>query len=263
MRTISVLGPGASELVGRLAPALDGRVATVERLGPADAGPPPDARSAYGLAPDGSWVGAGADRSLDALLDDLAPDHDVALLAGFPAADAPAVVLDDADEPDRDRDVLVRAPDADAVAADAVREALADVAPRVTLAALVDRATDSPAADRAGAVATFTGRVRAHDDPDDPRTVSLEFERYDGVAAERTATIREELTAREGVFEVLLHHRTGVVPAGEDVVFVVVLAGHRREAFRAVEDGIDRLKAEVPLFKKETTVEDEFWRHER
>ncbi|PSP53856.1 molybdopterin synthase, partial [Halobacteriales archaeon QH_7_68_42] len=50
---------------------------------------------------------------------------------------------------------------------------------------------------------------------------------------------------------------------GEDIVFVVVLAGHRREAFRTVEDGIDRLKDEVPLFKKEVTVEETFWSHER
>jgi molybdopterin synthase catalytic subunit len=60
-----------------------------------------------------------------------------------------------------------------------------------------------------------------------------------------------------------MHHRTGVVPAGEDVVFVVVLAGHRGEAFETVSDGIDRLKDEVPLFKKEVTVDEEFWRHER
>jgi len=43
---------------------------------------------------------------------------------------------------------------------------------------------------------------------------------------------------------------------------VVVLAGHRREAFETVEDGIDRLKAEVPLFKKEVTVSGEFWAHQ-
>jgi molybdopterin synthase catalytic subunit len=60
-----------------------------------------------------------------------------------------------------------------------------------------------------------------------------------------------------------MHHRTGVIEAGEDIVFVVVLAGHRREAFRAVEDGIDRLKDEVPIFKKETTEAEEFWVHRR
>ena len=54
-----------------------------------------------------------------------------------------------------------------------------------------------------------------------------------------------------------------MIEDGEDIVFVVVLAGHREEAFRTVEDGINRLKDEVPIFKKETTVEDEFWVHDR
>jgi len=60
-----------------------------------------------------------------------------------------------------------------------------------------------------------------------------------------------------------MHHRTGVIDYGDDIVFVVVLAGHREEAFRAVEDGINRLKAEVPIFKKEVTDAEEFWVHER
>ena len=77
------------------------------------------------------------------------------------------------------------------------------------------------------------------------------------------ATLQEELEARDGVHEVRLHHRTGRVDAGEDIVFVVVLAGHRREAFRTVEDGIDRLKDEVPLFKKEVTAAETYWVHER
>jgi hypothetical protein len=43
---------------------------------------------------------------------------------------------------------------------------------------------------------------------------------------------------------VRLHHKTGVVEAGEDIVFVVILAGHRGEAFSAVQDGINRLKGD-------------------
>ncbi|MFB6280701.1 MAG: molybdopterin synthase [Haloferacaceae archaeon] len=259
MRTLSLVGPDATDLAARLAAALDDRVVTVERLPDGGAGPAPEAAAAYGLGADGSWVGAGGDRSLDGLLDDLVPDHDVALLAGFPDAAAPAVALGDADPAG---EVLVRARTAEAALPEA-RDAVERVEPRVTLASLVRRAKASPRADRAGAVATFTGRVRARDDPDDPRTLRLEFEKYDGVADERLAAIREDLRARDGVHEVLLHHRTGVVEAGEDIVFVVVLAGHREEAFRTVEDGINRLKAEVPLFKKETTVEDDFWVHER
>jgi len=65
------------------------------------------------------------------------------------------------------------------------------------------------------------------------------------------------------VHEVATHHETGVVEAEEDAVHVIVLAGHRQEAFRAVEDGINRLKDEVPVFKKEVTEDGEFWVHDR
>jgi molybdopterin synthase catalytic subunit len=118
-------------------------------------------------------------------------------------------------------------------------------------------------AERSGAIATFTGRVRSKDSDDDARTERLTFEKYAGVAAERMAAISEELAAREGVFDVRMHHRVGTMRAGEDIVFVVVLAGHREAAFRTVEDGINRLKDEVPIFKKETTEDDSFWLHEK
>jgi molybdopterin synthase catalytic subunit len=272
MKVLGVAGDGAADCIATLAPRLDGSVATVEALptvgtdgGAVDlrGGPgvaTPETEAAYGLGTDGSWVGAGADRSLDETLDEFAPRYDYALVAGFPDARLPTVALGGADPLG---ETVATAADPDEVDYAAVVAAIEDLAPRVTLEALVRRATASPMADRAGAVATFTGRVRAKDDPDDARTTHLEFESYEGVADERMATIRDDLTDREGVFEVLLHHRTGVVADGEDIVFVVVLAGHRREAFRTVEDGIDRLKDEVPIFKKEVTVEDEFWSHDR
>ena len=60
-----------------------------------------------------------------------------------------------------------------------------------------------------------------------------------------------------------MFHRTGTREASEDFVFVVVLVGHRAEAYETVSDGIDRLKDEVPIFKRETTVEEDFWVHDR
>jgi molybdopterin synthase catalytic subunit len=105
--------------------------------------------------------------------------------------------------------------------------------------------------------------VRAKEHDADAPTEYLQFEKYEGVADRRMRTIESELEEREGVLDVVMHHRTGVVPDGEDIVFVVVLAAHRGEAFETVEDGIDRLKDEVPLFKKEVTTEETFWVHER
>lgn len=213
------------------------------------------------LAADGSWWTArGEDRALDDVLDDLAPEFDYVVAAGFPDADLPTVAVGDHDAA---ADAAVTAPDADSLDVPAVVDAVEAADPRETLDSLVARALTHADSEFAGAVATFTGRVRRRDDPDDAPTERLEFERYDAVAEQRLATIREELCARDGVFDVRMHHRTGAVPAGEDVVYVVVLAGHREEAFEAVSDGIDRLKAEVPLFKKEVTVDEAFWRHER
>jgi len=274
MKTVAVVGAsdaGKTTVVERLAGRLRerGTVGTVKRMTHA-----PDvdvegkdtarhraagASETYGVPDDGAWFATGERLDLDDALDRLAPRHDYALVEGYSESALPKVAVGDCDVADP---VLARPSDPDALDVDAVLDAVADLEPRHTLDSLVADVKRDERADRAGAIATFTGRVRAKDDPDDAETTHLEFEKYDGVAEARKTALREDLEARDGVHAVRLHHRTGVVDAGEDIVFVVVLAGHRREAFRAVEDGIDRLKEEVPLFKKEVTVEDEFWRHD-
>ncbi len=54
-----------------------------------------------------------------------------------------------------------------------------------------------------------------------------------------------------GIQKVLIQHRIGIVPIGECSVLIVVSAVHRRESIRAVDDLIDGLKAETPIWKKE------------
>ncbi|MFC5278230.1 molybdopterin synthase [Halorubrum rubrum] len=271
MQPISVLGPGADDLVGTLTARLAGRVAVVRRdENPDDA----DERGAVdgdaagdtivSLSPDGSWTGRGTVDGFDALLDDLAPDHDYLVAVGYSRLRVPTVLLGpDADPDDAPGDVIARGKRPDDVDVGELLSGLERAEPWITRELLVDRVERSADAERSGAIATFTGRVRARDAPEDDRTTHLAFEKYEGVARERMDAIAAELTDREGVFEVAFHHRTGVIEAGEDIVFVVVLAGHRAEAFRAVEDGIDRLKDEVPIFKKETTESEEFWLHQR
>jgi molybdopterin synthase catalytic subunit len=272
MKAVAVVGPsdaGKTTLVERLAERLEGNVATIKHL---DHAPAIDtegkdtarhraagARVTYGLSDEG-WFATGEGRSLADVLDDLAPDYEYALVEGFSARGLPAVVLGGRDHVGQE---LAAAPEAEDIDLDALREEIDGLEPRVTLQSLVNEAKRSPAADRAGAIATFTGRVRAKDSPDDTPTEALEFETYREVADERMDAIETELQTRDGVHEVLTHHRVGTIAAGEDIVFVVVLAGHRREAFRTVENGIDRLKAEVPIFKKERTSDEQFWVHER
>lgn len=217
-----------------------------------------DRLDTYRLDADGAWRGTTSGEGFGRLLDRLAPEYDYALIAGTTRLRLPTIVVGERSVAGRVVHRPATTPDPATLAA-TIRE----VEPHVTLETLV--AETKRAADEAfaGAIATFTGRVRAKNDPDDTRTTHLSFEKYDGVAADRLDRIERELTDRDGVYDVRTHHRTGVIEAGEDIVFVVVLAGHRDEAFRTVSDGIDRLKEEVPIFKKEVTTEDAFWRHER
>jgi len=272
MQTLCVVGEDASAAADALVDAIaehnEGRIAAVDYgdrgrddTAAGDDAANTDADGQFSLTSEGQWVGRGDDRSLGELLDSLAPDYEYAVVAGVSHHRLPTVVVGDgADEP---VNVVSEAPTAEAVDTATLAARIDDFEPHVTLQTLIDRAEASPLAERAGAIATFTGRVRVKDSPEDSRTEQLAFEKYAGVAAERIAAISDELTDREGVFEVLLHHRVGIMGPGEDIVFVVVLAGHREEAFRTVEDGINRLKDEVPIFKKETTAEEEFWLHER
>ncbi|WP_132059092.1 molybdopterin synthase [Halorussus amylolyticus] len=267
MYVLGVVGDEARAVADDLAAEFgeDGRVAVVARDPTASDGTALEtsADATYRLA-DGGWTASGRDRALSDVLDDLAPEYDRAILVDFPAADVPQVVVGAGpEEVDHAGETLLEAADADGVDPAEIRARLDATEPYETLESLVAEAKRSEDAPYSGAIATFTGRVRAKEDADDEPTEYLAFEKYEGVAEDRMDAISAELEEREGVFEVVMHHRTGVIEYGEDIVFVVVLAGHRKEAFRTVEDGIDRLKDEVPIFKKEVTTDEQFWVHER
>ena len=285
MQAFAIVGDEADRGLERLLPSLEGRVATVRTGTEGSTGDLGDrGRAADGgvaavrgdteYVLDEGWHGSGDELSVGDVLERLAPDHDYAAVVG-PGADEsalPTVVVgasgtvesaDDDVSADDESTRIVDVGSADELDVDEAVAAIDDAEPYETLESLVAEVKRSPAAEYAGAIATFTGRVRAREDPEDDRTRYLEFEKYEGVADQRMRQIEDELAERAGVQEVRLHHRTGRVDDGEDIVFVVVLAGHREEAFSTVEDGINRLKDEVPLFKREVTEDETFWVHER
>lgn len=214
----------------------------------------------YWYSNNGQWIGTNSTPTLKSLLEQLAPHHDYAILPDELPFSIPHVVIGDTEY---DGQVLQQAPSPEDISIPRLVSRIDDQEPIVTLESLVTQIKQLPGADQSGAIATFTGRVRELDSPDDAATSYLEFEKYDEVADERLTLIQNELESRDGVHAVLLHHRTGRIESGEDIVFVVVLAGHREEAFNTVQDGINRLKDEVPIFKKEVTTEESFWVHNR
>ena len=102
----------------------------------------------------------------------------------------------------------------------------------------------------AGAEVTFDGRVRNHNDG---HVVSrLEYQAYPALALATGRRILEEETARHGILRALAVHRTGPLEIGESAVWVGVASAHRGAAFDAARAIMERLKYELPVWKKET-----------
>jgi molybdopterin synthase catalytic subunit len=132
---------------------------------------------------------------------------------------------------------------------------------RYTLEALIKKARKNQNIRKAGAIGTFSGIVREL--AGEEKTARLEFENYEPEASKALDKIREEIKQKEGILEVLIHHKTGVIEAGEDIVYIVIASAHRTELFPALSEAIERVKAEVPIWKKEFTEKEEFWVHDR
>jgi molybdopterin synthase catalytic subunit len=71
--------------------------------------------------------------------------------------------------------------------------------------------------------------------------------------------IRESVKNRSGVIEVSIHHVIDRLNVGEPSLFVGVLGKHRQDVFPALSETVERVKKEVPIWKKEFTTKDSYW----
>lgn len=108
-----------------------------------------------------------------------------------------------------------------------------------------------------GGLALFVGVVRNHDEG---RAVeSLEYEAYLPMAEKEMARIAHELEVRHPEARVAMKHRIGSLAIGDVAVAVAAAAPHRQEAFAACREGIELIKARVPIWKKEFGPRGTFW----
>ena len=87
----------------------------------------------------------------------------------------------------------------------------------------------------------------------------LDYECYEPMAVRVMAEIGAELARSFAIGRVAMVHRLGRIEIGETSVAVVVTAPHRKPAFDAALEGINRLKRSVPVWKKEYFVDGEVW----
>lgn len=109
----------------------------------------------------------------------------------------------------------------------------------------------------AGAVVVFEGTVRSPSEGKD--VLWLEYEAYEAMARAQMERIVAEARSEWPLTAVFLHHRLGRIEVGEVSVVAVASAVHRPEAFAACRHLIERLKADVPIWKKEVFADGSVW----
>lgn len=123
--------------------------------------------------------------------------------------------------------------------------------PSALLAAFTARA------DGAGAIASFTGLVR--EENDGAAVLGLELDHHPRLTRQALAGLEADAVLRFGLAGIVIVHRHGALAPGEAIVFVAAAAAHRRAAFDAVDYVMDRLKTEVPFWKREQRSDGAHW----
>lgn len=131
------------------------------------------------------------------------------------------------------------------------------------LFAVVDRpisvieVLDAVGGDGFGGTVTFTGTVR---DCSRGRDVAhLEYEAYVPMAERVLARIGDEIAEQWPGTRTAIVHRVGTLAVGETAVVIAVAAPHRAEAFEGCRHAIERLKEDVPIWKREVFADGSEW----
>ena len=107
-----------------------------------------------------------------------------------------------------------------------------------------------------GAVVVFHGVTRDH--TDSRQVLFLEYEAYLPMAQKKLEKVAKEMCE---IWDVKAHisHRLGRVEIGDASLIVAVGSPHRKEAFDASIYSVNRIKEEVPIWKKEYFDGGEIW----
>lgn len=100
-----------------------------------------------------------------------------------------------------------------------------------------------------GAVVTFTGKVRDHNNGKSLKAMTLEH--YPGMAEKQMGALMDEARQRWNLDAAALIHRFGRLYPEDQIVLVVTCSAHRQDAFDAAAFLMDWLKTKAPFWKKE------------
>lgn len=100
-----------------------------------------------------------------------------------------------------------------------------------------------------GGIGIFIGTVRNHHEG--KAVKALKYTAYAPVSEKMIRQIEQEIQQKFAVAYVRVIHRIGALNIGEKAIITIAYAAHRREAFAACEEAVERVKHEVPVWKEE------------
>ncbi|HEY1536849.1 MAG TPA: molybdenum cofactor biosynthesis protein MoaE [Polyangiaceae bacterium] len=109
----------------------------------------------------------------------------------------------------------------------------------------------------AGGISVFVGTVRSENAGH--AVTLLEYQAYASMAAKEMARIADEIRAEMGDVRLAVLHRVGSLAVGDTAVICAASSAHRGEAFQACRLLIDRIKARVPIWKREHGPSGPYW----
>ncbi len=130
-----------------------------------------------------------------------------------------------------------------------------------SLKSLIRKVKVFEGSERCGAIGIFIGFVRRISDGKE--VVRLEYERFDELYWIKLREIEDKIRSYSGVVDVKIHHKVGVLKPYEDILYIVVMGENRKVIWKPLEDCLELVKKELPIWKKEVFEDGAIWVHDK
>ena len=100
-----------------------------------------------------------------------------------------------------------------------------------------------------GAVVFFEGVVRGEEGENKTPIAALNYTAYDPMATMELTKLARDVLEKHGLRRVVVEHSRGRVGVGEVSFRLTIWSPHRKESLRAMDEFIDRMKKDVPIWK--------------
>ncbi len=105
-----------------------------------------------------------------------------------------------------------------------------------------------PPSGEQGAWLEFRGVVRGEENG--KKISALEYEAYPEMAAREIRRLLEAISSRHPCLAAKIIHRIGIIPVGETAIYFGVASAHRAEGIALLAEFMDKLKQDVPIWKR-------------